>query len=188
MNTGTSCEFSEDNEFFVESFILEHLSMPSTSISKNDNASIETVNREVGGVCDSLNASVVAPFDSRKSNVFCQDFSWNLSPISHYEPSLRSNLSNQRLIGLRTMETEEKLGIFQFAIWRISLNDSENVLCNLTNEITGKSYKVEDFKVISELDLRRRGVLMRVSSLELKHLIFAHRRQFRSRGYELDLF
>lgn len=190
MSDITSIEPVENSEFCIDSFILELLSDSNVSVSNDGGSTVETVGRESIDTCESVNVSAVAPSvsDIDTSSRVVQEFPWNSSPISHYEPSLRTNLSTQRLLGLRTVEIEERMGIFQFALWKIPLAGSEEVLCNLVNDISGNSFKYEEFKAISKLDFRRRGVLMRVSSLVLKHLIFTHRSSFRSRGYELDLF
>lgn len=109
----------------------------------------------------------------------------NSIDISH---SSVAYVNQQRLLIERIIELEERLNIFQFAFWKVSSDKAINILCNLCGLIFGKTFSKDEFKVVRELDSRRRGVLMRVRSLELKQNILSKETHFKSYGYSVDIY
>ncbi|XP_051162397.1 uncharacterized protein LOC127282264 [Leptopilina boulardi] len=112
----------------------------------------------------------------------------SFSLFSLFEPSpIVASVSQHRLLALRVADLEERLGIFQFAIWKIPFENAATIISNLCTSIIGIECSAQDFTVIRKLDVKRSGVLVRVPSLMMKELIFTFRHMFMLRGYNVDI-
>ncbi|XP_043464569.1 uncharacterized protein LOC122506322 [Leptopilina heterotoma] len=106
--------------------------------------------------------------------------------IPQLDHLLTANVSRQRLIGLRMVELEERMGIFQFAIWKMPVEGAAETVRRLISDITGIEYSLNEFIIVSALDANRQGVLVRVSTASLKQLIFNCKMLLIFRGYNID--
>ena len=69
---------------------------------------------------------------------------------------------------LRVSEIEDHLGLFFLAVWRVSSRRAVRELTLICQELFVPGPTEDDFSVVRELDVRRGGVLLKVSSLRWK--------------------
>ena len=88
---------------------------------------------------------------------------------------------------LRISEIEDQLGNFHLAVWRVSPRRAVREVTLLCQELFVPGPSINDFSVVWELDMRRGGVLLRVSSLALKRAILDNKAFFKLRGLSVDV-
>ena len=88
---------------------------------------------------------------------------------------------------LRISEIENALGIYQFAFWKTTAQNSIAIISSLCRDVLEISVTEKDFSVVRQLDHRRSGVLLRVSSFIIKDKVLSNADVFRSRGFHVDV-
>ena len=87
---------------------------------------------------------------------------------------------------LRVSEIEHLLDVHQLAFWRASPSAAIPLIVSLCREQLGLRVEKSDFTLVRELDRRRYGVLVRVTSVVLERQILAARDTFKLRVYFVD--
>ena len=82
---------------------------------------------------------------------------------------------------VRICEIEDQLGNFYLAVWRVSPRRNVGEVTLLCQELFVPGPSINDFSVVRELDVRRGGVLLWVSSLALKRAILDNKAFFKLR-------
>ena len=88
---------------------------------------------------------------------------------------------------LRISEIENALGIYQFAFWKTTAQNSIAIISSLCRDVLEISVTEKDFSVVRQLDHRRSGVLLRVSSFIIKDKVLSNADVFRRRGFHVDV-
>ena len=85
----------------------------------------------------------------------------------------------------RVEKLEELLGIFQIAFWKVKADRAVRVIVDLCQNKLGLAVSEKDFSVVQPLDSRRKGVLLQVSSAELKQKVRGASSRFCEEGYNV---
>ncbi|XP_043469444.1 uncharacterized protein LOC122510651 [Leptopilina heterotoma] len=176
----------ENRSVNSQSAIEETIALPSTSSGQNASRLTVEVSTEYGANFPSTGAASADSFPTL--NIELCDYD-NLT--RQLGPSVSSSsifhVSQHRLLGLRIVDIEESLGIYQFAFWRVPFGTAARTICDLCSSILQIPFDISDFKIIRRLDSKRKGVIVRVPSVELKRTILTLKHIFLYRGYHLDI-
>lgn len=168
---------SDEHMDYIDLFNLERLVETENVII--DDGDVSNENRE------NLELNVAGPSRLIRQNL--ESFPANFPLIPSIFALFSREYSSQRLMALRVIELEERLRIFQFAIWKIPFEGAREIVQRLVVDITSIDNDISEFTIVSRLNSRRQGVLVRVSSLSLKILILNFQYMFRLRGYSVDI-
>ena len=156
--------------------------------SSNDSVLDETLHALVGTV-ESSSSIIADSFDSA-----VRDFDLSLLNQVSETPSgdaldsgVPASAGVRDSLKLRISEIEDQLGNFYLAVWRVSPRRAVREMTLLCQELFVPGPSINDFSVVRELDVRRGGVLLKVSSLNLKRAILENKAFFRLRGLSVDV-
>lgn len=171
-----------DSGDYIDSFDLELL----------EDHEDRNVQNNIGQLVENINNVVVRENNPVPSTSTSEGTNYplslpvNIPVIPQLDPSLTTNISSHRLMGLRMVELEERMGIFQFAIWKMPVEGAAEIVRRLIIDVTGIDCSLNEIIIVSALDAKRQGVLVRVSTLNLKRLIFKCKMLLIFRGYNID--
>ena len=156
--------------------------------SSNDSVLDETLHALVGTV-ESSSSIIADSFDNA-----VRDFDLSLLNQVSETPSgdaldsgVPASAGVRDSLKLRISEIEDQLGNFYLAVWRVSPRRAVREMTLLCQELFVPGPSINDFSVVRELDVRRGGVLLKVSSLNLKRAILENKAFFRLRGLSVDV-